>query len=51
MAKVIVFQFWDQEYNEHLTYQAIVAMIIQHCGNNASHAKVKESFIEDIDYV
>jgi RNA ligase len=47
----LIFQFWDKEVNEHLTYEAIVAMIIKHCGSNASYAKVKEAFLKDVDYV
>lgn len=49
--KSMVFKFWDLECNEHLTYAAIVAMIIQNCGNNASYAKVKEAFLKDVNYV
>lgn len=47
----LVFQFWDKECDEHLTYQAIVAMILKNCGSNASYAKVKEAFLKEIDYV
>lgn len=47
----MVFQFWDKEVNEHLTYQAIVAMIIKNCGSNASYEKVKEAFLKEINYV
>jgi RNA ligase len=47
----LVFQFWDKECDEHLTYQAIVAMILKHCGSNASYAKVKEAFLKEVDYV
>jgi hypothetical protein len=47
----MIFSFWDKEVDEHLTYQAIVAMILKHCGNNASYEKVKEAFLKDIDYV
>jgi T4 RnlA family RNA ligase len=47
----MIFSFWDKECDEHLTYQAIVAMILKHCGNNASYAKVKEAFLKGIDYV
>jgi RNA ligase len=46
----MIFSFWDKECDEHLTYQAIVAMILKHCGNNASYAKVKEAFLKDVDY-
>jgi len=49
--KSMVFKFWDKECNEHLTYQAIVAMILLNCGNNQSYAKVKEAFLEEINYV
>ncbi len=51
MWRALVFQFWDKEVNEHLTYQAIVAMILKNCGNNGSYAKVKEAFLKDVDYV
>jgi RNA ligase len=51
LHKSMVFQFWDKECDNHLTYQAIVAMILKHCGNNASYQKVKEAFFEGIDYV
>jgi RNA ligase len=47
----LVFQFWDKECDEHLTYQAVVAMILKNCGSNASYAKVKEAFLKGIDYV
>ena len=47
----MTFQFWDKECDEHLTYQAIVAMILKHCGSNASYEKVKEAFLQGIDYV
>jgi RNA ligase len=46
----MIFQFWDKECDGHLTYQAIVAMILKHCGNNASYAKVKEAFLQGVDY-
>lgn len=46
----MIFSFWDKECDEHLTYQAIVAMILKHCGNNGSYAKVKESFLKDVNY-
>lgn len=51
VVRGMIFQFWDKECNEHLTYQAIVAMILKHCGSNASYAKVKEAFLKDVDYV
>lgn len=51
MLRGLVFQFWDKECDEHLTYQAIVAMILKNCGNNASYAKVKEAFLKGVDYV
>ena len=51
MWRGLVFQFWDKECNEHLTYSAIVDMILKCCGSNASYAKVKESFLKDVDYV
>jgi RNA ligase len=47
----LIFQFWDKEVNEHLTYEAIVAMITKHCGSNASYAKIKEAFLKEVDYV
>lgn len=47
----LIFQFWDKEVDEHLTYEAIVAMMLKHCGSNASYAKVKEAFLKDVDYV
>jgi RNA ligase len=49
--KSMIFSFWDKEVNEHLTYAAIVGIILKHCGNNASYAKVKEAFLKDVDYV
>jgi hypothetical protein len=51
LIRGMIFSFWDKEVNEHLTYQAIVAMILKHCGNNGSYAKVKEAFLKDVDYV
>lgn len=51
LHKSMVFQFWDKECDNHLTYHAIVATILKHCGNNASYQKVKEAFFEGIDYV
>jgi RNA ligase len=51
MWRGLIFQFWDKECDEHLTYQAIVAMILKNCGSNASYAKVKEAFLKDVDYV
>lgn len=51
MLRGLVFQFWDKECDEHLTYQAIVAMILKNCGSNASYAKVKEAFLKGVDYV
>ena len=50
MWRGLIFQFWDKECNEHLTYQAIVDMIKKNCGSNASYAKVKEAFLKDVDY-
>ena len=49
--RALIFQFWDKEVTEVLTYQAIVAMILKHCGSNASYAKVKEAFLKKVDYV
>jgi T4 RnlA family RNA ligase len=46
----MIFQFWDKECNSSLTYKAIVDMILKHCSNNQSYAKVKETFLKDIDY-
>jgi RNA ligase len=51
MWRGLIFQFWDKEVNERLTYQAIVDIIIKNCGSNASYAKVKEAFLKEIDYV
>ena len=51
LIRGMIFQFWDKECDEHLTYQAIVAMILKHCGSNASYEKVKEAFLKDVDYV
>lgn len=51
MWRGMIFQFWDKECNVDLTYQAIVAMILKHCGSNASYEKVKEAFLKDVDYV
>ena len=51
MWRGLIFQFWDKECNEQLTYQAVVAMILKNCGSNASYAKVKEAFLKDVDYV
>jgi RNA ligase len=49
--RVLIFQFWDKEVNEHLTYEAVVATILKNCGSNASYAKVKEAFLKDANYV
>ena len=46
----LIFQFWDKECNEQLTYQVIVDMMLKCCGSNASYAKVKEAFLKDVDY-
>ena len=51
MIRGLIFQFWDKEVNERLTYQAIVDMMIKNCGSNASYAKVKEAFMKEIHYV
>lgn len=51
MWRGLIFQFWDKECDEHLIYQAVVAMILKNCGSNASYAKVKEAFLKGIDYV
>ena len=51
VVRGMIFQFWDKECDEHLTYQAIVAMILKHCGSNASYEKVKEAFLKEVDYV
>ena len=45
----LIFQFWDKECNEHLTYQAIVDIIKKNCGSNSSYAKVKEAFLKDVN--
>lgn len=48
----MIFQHWDSgPVDQHLTYQAIVAMILKNCGSNASYAKVKEAFLKEVDYV
>jgi RNA ligase len=51
MLRGLVFQFWDKECDERLTYEAVVAMILKNCGSNASYAKVKEAFLKDANYV
>jgi RNA ligase len=51
MWRGLIFQFWDKDVDEHLTYQAIVAMILKNCGSNASYAKIKEAFLKEVDYV
>jgi RNA ligase len=51
MLRGLVFQFWDKECDERLTYEAVVAMILKNCGSNASYAKVKEAFLKDAHYV
>jgi RNA ligase len=51
MIRGLIFQFWDKEVNDRLTYQAIIDIVIKNCGSNASYAKVKEAFLEEIDYV
>lgn len=45
----LIFQFWDKECNEHLTYQALVDIIKKNCGSNSSYAKVKEAFLKDVN--
>ena len=51
MWRGLIFQFWDKECDEQLTYQAIRDTILKNCGSNASYAKVKEAFLKDVDYV
>jgi RNA ligase len=51
MLRGLVFQFWDKECDERLTYEAVVAMILKNCGSNASYAKIKEAFLKDANYV
>jgi RNA ligase len=51
MLRGLVFQFWDKECDERLTYEAVVAMILKNCGSNASYAKIKEAFLKDAHYV
>lgn len=51
LVRGLIFQFWDKEVDEHLTYQAIVDIITKNCGSNASYAKVKEAFLKDVNYV
>ena len=45
----LIFQFWDKECNESLTYQAIIDIIKKCCGSNQSYAKVKEAFFKDVN--
>ena len=51
MWRGLIFQFWDKECNEHLTYQEIVDIIKKNCMSNASYEKVKEAFLKGVDYV
>jgi RNA ligase len=51
MWRALVFQFWDKECDEHLTYLAIRDTILKNCGSNASYAKVKEAFLKEANYV
>lgn len=51
MWRALVFQFWDKEVTEVLTYLAIRDTILKNCGSNASYAKVKEAFLKEVDYV
>lgn len=47
----LIFQFWDKEVTEVLTYLAVRDTILKNCGSNASYAKVKEAFLKGVDYV
>lgn len=47
----LIFQFWDKEVTEVLTYLAVRDIILKNCGSNASYAKVKEAFLKGVDYV
>jgi RNA ligase len=47
----LIFQFWDKEVTEVLTYLAVRDTILKNCGSNASYAKVKEAFLKEVDYV
>lgn len=49
LIRGIIFQFWDKECNEHLTYQTIVDIIKKNCGSNQSYSKVKEAFLKGVD--
>lgn len=49
MWRGMIFQFWDKECNESLTYKAIVDIVLKHCGSNQSYAKIKNEFLEGID--
>ncbi len=51
MWRALVFQFWDKEVTEVLTYLAIRDTILKNCGSNASYTKVKEAFLKDAHYV
>lgn len=51
MWRALVFQFWDKEVTEVLTYLAIRDTILKNCGSNASYAKIKEAFLKEVDYV
>jgi RNA ligase len=46
----LIFQFWDKEVTEVLTYLAVRDTILKNCGSNASYAKVKEAFLKEVDY-
>jgi RNA ligase len=46
----LIFQFWDKEVTEVLTYLAVRDTILKNCGSNASYAKVKEAFLKGVDY-
>lgn len=49
MWRGLIFQFWDKECNESLTYKALVDIVLKHCGSNQSYAKIKNEFLEGID--
>lgn len=51
LLRGLVFKFWDTECDEHLTYAAVVATIVNKCGNNKSYAEAKEAFLWGVEYV
>lgn len=49
MWRGMIFQFWDKECNESLTYKAIIDIVLKHCGSNQSYAKIKNEFLDGVD--